>query len=53
MCGNVNIRICTTTAESPTKNGLAALHNAIFDLTFTKTFKESKCNLQLSCCLGC
>ena len=46
MCGNVNIRICTTKTESLCQNGSAALHNAILGLTFSKTLEESKCNLE-------
>ena len=46
MCGNVNIRLCTTTTESPCYNGSAALHNAILGLNFIKTLEESKCNLE-------
>ena len=45
---NFNIRICTTTTESPWNNVLTERHNAILGLTVTKTIEDIKCGLQLA-----
>ena len=45
---NLNIRICTTAADSSWSNGLIERHNAILGLTVTKTMEYIKCNLQLA-----
>ena len=37
LCENFNIKIYTSAAESPWSNGLIERHNAILDLTVTKT----------------
>ena len=48
LCEDVNIRICTTSAERPWSNGLIERHNAVFGLTVTKTMEDIKCDLQLA-----
>ena len=48
LCENVNIRICTTSADSPWSNGLIEKNNAVFGLTVTKTMEDIKCDLQLT-----
>ena len=48
LCENLNIRICTTAADSSWSNGLIERHNAILGLTVTKTMEYIKCNLQLA-----
>ena len=39
--------MCTTFLKSPWSNGLIERHNAILDLTVTKTIEGNKCDLQL------
>lgn len=48
LCENFNIRICTTAAESPCSNGLIEQHNAVLQLTVTKTIEEVKCDLDMA-----
>ena len=48
FCENLNIRICTTAAESPWSNGLIERHNAVLGSTVSKTIEESNCDLELA-----
>ena len=48
FCENMNIRICTTAAESPWSNGLVERHNAVLGLTVSKTMEDIKCDLNLA-----
>ena len=45
---SLNIRICTTAAESPWSNGIVERHNAILGLTVSKTMEDTNCNLELA-----
>ena len=40
MCENLNIRVCTTAAESPWSNGLVERHNAILGLIVNKMMDD-------------
>ena len=44
----MNIRLLTSTAESPWSNGLIERHNAIVDYTITKTIEDAGCELKLA-----
>lgn len=48
FCENLNIRICTTAAESPWSNGLVERHNAVLGLTVAKTIEDTKCDLDIA-----
>ena len=48
MCENLNIRICTTAAESPWSNGLVERHNAILSLTVNKLMNDLNCDLDVA-----
>ena len=48
MCENLNIRICTTAAESPWSNGLVERHNAILGLTVNKIMNDLNCDLDVA-----
>ena len=46
MCENLNIRICTSVAESPWSNGLVERHNAVLGIMFTKIMAEHHVHLK-------
>ena len=48
LCENVNIRICTTAAESPWSNGIVERHNATLGFSVQKIMDDLKCNLSLA-----
>lgn len=48
FCGNVNIKICTTTPESPWSNGLVECHNNVLRLPVSKIIKEVSCDLDVT-----
>ena len=48
MCENLNIRICTTAAESPWTNGLLERHNAVLRNMLTKIMTEQSCSLKVA-----
>ena len=41
----INVRVCSTAAESPWCNGLIERHNDILSLTVTKTMEDIKSEL--------
>ena len=43
LCENVNIRICTTAAESPWSNGIVERHNATLGFSVKKIMDDLKC----------
>ena len=45
---NLNIRICTTAAESPWSNGLVERHNTLLGLTISKTMNDTNCDLDIA-----
>ena len=45
---NVNIRICTTAAESPWRNGIVERHNATLGFSVQKIMDDLKCDLSLA-----
>ena len=48
FCENLNIRICTTAAESPWSNGLVERHNTVLGLTISKTMNDTNCDLDVA-----
>ena len=48
MRENLNIRICTTAAESPWSNGLVERHNAVLGNMLTKIMAEQSCSLEVA-----
>ena len=52
FCENLNIRICTTAAESPWSNGLVEHHNAVLGLTVSKTMEDAHCDLNIALAWG-
>ena len=48
LCENVNIRICTTAAESPWSNGIVERHNATLEFSVQKIMDDLKCDLSLA-----
>ena len=48
LCENVNIRICTTAAESPWSNGIVERHNAALGFSVQKIMDNLKCDLSLA-----
>ena len=52
FCENLNIRICTTAAESPWSNGLVERHNAVLGLTVSKTMEDAHCDLNIALAWG-
>ena len=52
FCENLNVRICTTAAESPWSNGLVERHNAVLGLTVSKTMEDAHCDLNIALAWG-
>ena len=48
MCENLNIRICTTAAESSWSNGLVERHNAVLGNMSIKIMAEQSCSLEVA-----
>ena len=48
LCENINIRICTTAAESPCSNGIVERHNATLGFSVQKIIDDLKCDLSLA-----
>ena len=48
FCENLNIKVCTTAAESPWSNGLVERHNAILGLTVSKVMEDTTCDIEIA-----
>ena len=48
LCENVNIRICTTTAESPWSDDIVERHYATLGFSVQKIMDDLKCDLSLA-----
>ena len=48
FCKDFNIRICTTSVESPWSNGFIERHNTVVRLTVTKTITATSCDLGIA-----
>lgn len=44
----INVRICTTAADSPSCNYLIKIHNAILDFIVSKTAADNNCKLEVT-----
>ena len=48
LCENVDIRTCTTSAESPWSNGTVERHSATLGFSVQKIMDDLKCDLSLA-----
>ena len=50
MCDNLNIKMMTTSAESPWSNGLCERHNAVIGEAVSKILEEVNCSIDVALC---
>ena len=48
MAQNLNIVVCTTTAQFPWSNGLNERHNGVLEEMVMKTLEDAQCNFEVA-----